>query len=1036
MDHAIHHDANGQQYPVAATDGNQHLAELLKHTPWEEYNSRETLVSLFRKQAASTPNNLAVSFKGHTLTYRELDEKSNQLAHYLLAQGVTTGSYVPVYLERSAEWAIAILGILKTGAAYIPVDAIYPGKRVAFILEEVEAKVIITQLSLGSRLFQVHHTAVVYLDHLSILQDQPITAPDKLPAPTDLAYIIYTSGSTGQPKGVMITHLSIQHLICWHKQQYAVTGSSRLSLVAGLAFDISVWECWSALLSGAALFIADDEERTHAGRLLDFYQHNQLTHAFAPPVLAPELIALSRQTPGIALQYLFSGGEQMKPVLTSGLPYQLIDYYGPTEYTVYATHRLVEDVDGQYFPTIGQPIANTQAFILDRDLQLLPPGAVGELCISGIGIAQGYFKNPALTGSKFVPHPFMPGQKLYRTGDLARRLPDGNLQFLGRIDNQVKIRGFRVELGEIEAALLQVPHVKAAALIAVDNNRQQKQLVAFIVQDHPNEQQGIALARQQLKQDLPGYMVPARFITVRELPVNANGKIDKVALTALSEQTTGSSQATTEPISETERIIAEVWSDILERPYIHYSDNFFDIGGDSLLVATVVTKLKDRFSIKMYLRDLYQYPELRALAGMIDNRVKTGETGIPEEDVEPYVSLQQDAWLLPDVQYRQPFDASVLERQSAVLLTGATGFVGIHLLQELLNNTAATVYCLVRARDEHHALDKIHQAFIAYHIPVAENTRYRIVPVVGDFAQASLGIAETAYQELAAKIEVIYHSGSSVNFIEPYSFMKKPNVDGLREIIRFAATGKMKCLSLLSTISVYSWGHVFTHKTIMKESDDISQNLLAVSKDIGYVRSKWVMEAVADLAAAAGVPVITYRLGYAMCHSQSGASAPYQWWASLVKNCVQYASYPALRELREGLITVDYMAKAIVHITKNRDAIGQKFNLICSPETNLTLEQFFQRLIDTYGFELKPLSYLDWRKQWEDDSTNRLYPLTSLFRDNMHEGLSTVELYQDTYVWHRDNVDKFMQGSGIPEPVFDKAVLDRYLQYLGIPVEG
>ncbi|NLR67398.1 amino acid adenylation domain-containing protein [Chitinophaga varians] len=1031
---AILHDANGQQRNAVATDSNQHLADLLKQSSWEEYNSRETLVSLFRKQAARTPDNMAVSFKNHSLTYRELDEKSNQLAHYLLAQGVTTGNYVPVYLERSAEWAIAVLGILKTGAAYIPVDAIYPGKRVAYILEEVEAKVIITQLSLGSRLFQVNHTAVVYLDNLSILQDQPATAPEKIPAPTDLAYIIYTSGSTGQPKGVMISHLSIQHLVTWHQQQYAVTSSSRLSLVAGLAFDISVWECWSALLSGGTLFIADNEERTHAGLLLEFFRRNQLTHAFAPPVLLPELIALSRQTQGLALQYLFSGGEQMKPVLTGGLPFQVIDYYGPTEYTVYAAHRHVVDVDGQYFPTIGMPIANTQAFILDRDLQLLVPGAVGELCISGIGLAQGYFKNPALTDSKFVPHPFVPGQKLYRTGDLARRLPDGNIQFLGRIDNQVKIRGFRVEPGEIEAALLQVPHVKSTAVIAVDNNRQQQQLVAFIVQDHPNEQQGIAMARQQLKQDLPGYMVPARFITLRELPVNANGKVDKAALVRLSSQAVGGNQETAEPLSETEHVIATVWADMLERPYIHHSDNFFDIGGDSLLVAAVVTKLKDRFNVKMYLRDLYQYPELRALATMIDNRVKTGETGIPEEDVEPYVSLQQDAYLLPDVEYQRPFDASVLQHQSAIMLTGATGFVGIHLLQELLDNTSAVVYCLVRARDEHHALDKIHQAFAAYHIPVQDDTRHRIVPVPGDFAQPYLGIADQTYQELAGKVEVIYHSGSSVNFIEPYSFMKKPNVDGLREIIRFAATGKMKCLSLLSTISVYSWGHVFTHKTVMKESDDISQNLLAVSKDIGYVRSKWVMEAVADLAAAAGVPLITFRLGYAICHSQSGASAPYQWWASLVKNCVQYSSYPTLRELREGLITVDYMVKAIVHITKNKEAIGQKFNLICSPETNLTLEQFFGRLMDIYGFKLKPLSYKDWRKQWEDDSTNRLYPLTSLFRDNMHEGLSTVELYQDTYVWHRDNVDKFMQGSGIPEPVFDKAVLDKYLQYLGILV--
>ncbi|MBS0030957.1 amino acid adenylation domain-containing protein [Chitinophaga sp. 22321] len=1029
---AIQHDACGQQDNVAATDG-EHLTELLKHTSCGDHNSRETLVSLFRNQADSTPDNRAVSFKGHSLTYRELDEKSNQLAHYLLAQGITTGSYVPVYLERSVEWVIAVLGILKTGAAYIPTDAIYPGKRIAFILDEVEAKVIITQLSLGSRLFQLHHAAVVYLDNLSVLQDQPTEAPDRMPAPTDLAYIIYTSGSTGQPKGVMITHQSIQHLVTWHNQQYAVNSSSRLSLVAGLAFDISVWECWSALLSGGALIIADNEERTHAPLLIDFYRKNQLTHAFAPPVLLTELIGLSRQEPTTVLQYLFSAGEQMKPVLTDGLSYQLIDYYGPTEYTTYATYRHVTDVDGQYVPSIGKPIANTQAFILDSNQQLLAPGAVGELCISGNGIAQGYFKNAALTDSKFVPHPFLPGRKLYRTGDLARHLPDNSIQFLGRIDNQVKIRGFRVEPGEIEAALLQAPHVKSAALIAVDNNRQQKQLIAFIVQDHPNEQQGIALARQLLKQDLPGYMVPSSFITVHELPVNANGKVDKNALASIFMQTTSYHQESADPLSETESTIAEIWSDILDRPYIHHNDNFFDIGGDSLLVAIVATKLRERFQVKTYLRDLYQYPELRTLAAMIDNRIKTGETGIPEEDVEPYVSLQQDAYLLPGIQYQRTFDTNILLQQSEVLLTGATGFVGIHLLQELLHNTSAIVYCLVRARDEHHALDKINQAFAAYHIPIQENTHRRIVPIVGDFSQPFLGIAEQTYLELAAKVEVIYHSGSSVNFIEPYSYMKKPNVDGLREIIRFAATGKIKCLSLLSTISVYSWGHVFTHKTIMKETDDIAQNLLAVSKDIGYVRSKWVMEATADLAAAAGIPVITLRLGYAMCHSLSGASAPYQWWASLVKNCIQYSSYPALRELREGLITVDYMVKAIVHITKKQDAIGQKFNLICSPDTNITLEQFFERLKQLYGFKLNPVPYKDWRKQWEDDSSNRLYPLTSLFRDNMHEGLSTVELYQDTYVWHRDNVDKFMQDSGVPEPVFDKAMLDKYLQYLEIP---
>jgi thioester reductase-like protein len=331
-------------------------------------------------------------------------------------------------------------------------------------------------------------------------------------------------------------------------------------------------------------------------------------------------------------------------------------------------------------------------------------------------------------------------------------------------------------------------------------------------------------------------------------------------------------------------------------------------------------------------------------------------------------------------------------------------------------------------------MEKIDRCYKQYHIDRKEEQKPRIIPVIGDLSLPLLGFSEDQFKKLAGILDLIYHSGSSVNFIEPYSYMKAPNVEGLREIIKLAGAERTKCLALLSTISVYSWGHVFTGKTVMMESDDIAQNLMSVSKDIGYVRSKWVMEAVADLAAKEGLPLITYRLGYAMCHSETGASAPYQWWSGLVKNCVEFKSYPLLTELREGLITVDYMTKSMAHITKSEEAIGKKFNLIARPETNLTLESFFGLLKKYYPLTLEGLPYKEWRKQWEDDSRNRLYPLTSLFKDNMHEGLSTVELYQNTYVWDCSNVIQFLEGSGIEEPAFDKKMLDAYLKYLGIPM--
>nr|WP_291884637.1 thioester reductase domain-containing protein [Chryseobacterium sp.] len=671
--------------------------------------------------------------------------------------------------------------------------------------------------------------------------------------------------------------------------------------------------------------------------------------------------------------------------------------------------------------------------MLNENLELLPIGATGELYIGGNLLAKGYLNNEELTNAKFITNPFNEAEKIYRTGDLARWSTEGDIEFLGRIDNQVKIRGFRVELGEIERALMGIEDVKDACVITKDNHGGNKYLVAFIVLNE-GTQKDMSSIRNQLKEELPGYMIPAQIIFLDKIPLTANGKTDTNFLKELADKEAKELISHEPPTNETERIIADIWAEELERPVINITDNFFDIGGNSLLVAIAAVALQEKLGVKVYIRDVYQHPVLQDFANVLIARAKAEREAIPVEDVEPYVELQNDAYLNPGTVFEGTFDPKQLENPKSIFLTGVTGFVGIHLLQELLDTTEADIYCLVRAQDEFHALEKINKCFQQFHISRKMEQASRIIPVIGDLAKPSLGFSDEKFKELAGTLDLIYHSGSSVNFIEPYSYMKAPNVEGLREIIRLAGAEKTKCLALLSTISVYSWGHIFTGKKVMLESDDIEQNIISVSKDIGYVRSKYVMEAIADLAAKQGLPLITYRLGYAMCHSETGASAPYQWWSGLVKNCIEFKSYPMLTELREGLITVDYMTKSMAHITKNKDAIGKKFNLIARPETNLTLENFFGLIKKYYPFTLEGLSYKNWRKQWENDSKNRLYPLTSLFKDNMHEGLSTVELYQNTYIWDCSNVIKFLEGSGIEEPVFDKSLLDNYLNYLGISI--
>ncbi|MGE8513205.1 MAG: amino acid adenylation domain-containing protein [Chryseobacterium culicis] len=1018
---------------LLSSEDREKLLNGFNKTGWD-YHHEETLESLFRKQTILHPDKTAAVYQDQEITYRDLDQRSNQVAGFLLGQGIKEGKYVPVWLDRSLEWLVAVLGIIKTGAAYVPIDPAYPAKRVEYILSDTAADIIITNQILGDLLSETEKTKVFDLSNIGNLDDLSSEYPGITIHQNSLAYTIYTSGSTGKPKGVMVSHQAIQHLVTWHNHHFHVDHHSKLTLVAGLAFDISVWETWSALTAGGSVFIADNEDRTDAHALVDYYRRNQITHGFVPSVLAPSVVNYSRNYNDLKLKYLFTGGEKLKPVLTSELSYELVDYYGPTECTVFATFKKVKDTNGKYVSSIGRPIANAKAYILSDNMELLPVGAIGELCIGGSLLANGYLNNEELTNTKFITNPFNEKEKLYRTGDLAKWKPDGDIEFLGRIDNQVKIRGFRIELGEIERSLIRQENNKEAVVIGKETEGSTQYLIAFIVLKS-DAIKDISLIRNALKEELPGYMIPAQIIFVDSIPLTANGKTDTQALKDLADKEAKELISFEPPTNETERIIVEVWSSALERPVINITDNFFDIGGNSLLVATVAVALQRKLDIKIYLRDIYQYPVLQQLSEVLIARSRETREAIPVEDVEPYVELQKDVYLAPGTVFAGGFDPKQVENPTAIFLTGVTGFVGIHLLQELLDTTHADIYCLVRAQDEFSAMEKIDRCFKQYRIPQKIEQKSRIILVIGDLALPSLGLSEEIFTKLAKQTDVIYHSGSSVNFIEPYSYMKAPNVEGLREIIKLAGAERTKCLALLSTISVYSWGHVFTGKKVMLESDDIEQNLMSVSKDIGYVRSKWVMEAVAGLAAKEGLPLITYRLGYAMCHSETGASASYQWWSGLVKNCIEFKSYPALTELREGLITVDYMTRAMTHITKNKEAIGKKFNLIARPETNLTLEDFFGLMKKYYPFPLKGLPYKEWRKQWEDDSKSRLYPLTSLFRDNMHEGLSTVELYQNTYVWDCSNVIEYLEGSGIQEPVFDKKILDSYLKYLGIPVE-
>ncbi|OGG52156.1 MAG: hypothetical protein A3F84_17975 [Candidatus Handelsmanbacteria bacterium RIFCSPLOWO2_12_FULL_64_10] len=594
---------------------------------------------LFEAWSGRTPGALAVAGGGRRLTYGELNARANRLAHRLRALGVGPEVPVGICLEPSPEAVVGMLGALKAGGAYVPLDPEDAHERLTFMLRDTRVPALLTRRGLLPKLPE-SAARVICLDEEP---GMPGAAnPDAQPG--HLAYIIYTSGSTGAPKGVEVLHAGLANLVAWHQRAYGVTPADRASQVARLAFDASVWEIWPYLTAGASVHIPDRETRMSPGRVLAWLAAERITLSFLPTPLAEA--AMEEAWPeDLALRALFTGGDRLRRVPRKAYPFRIVNHYGPTEYTVVTTCAQVSPEDRE--PPIGRPIANTRVYVLDAHRRPVPVGAPGELYIGGDGLSRGYLHRPELTAERFVPDPFgaSPDARLYRTGDRVRYRPDGNLEFLGRMDQQVKIRGFRVELGEIEAALVRHAGVREAAVVAregVSGQRLVAYMVAGGVPPGPDE------LRAFLQEKLPAYMAPQAFVFLDSLPLTANGKVDRRGLPAPDDSGVPASA----PRSPVEKALAAVWADVLgvERVGIH--DNFFELGGHSLLATRLISRLCAEFWVELPLQTLFDAPTVAELALAITRR-RAGETdqeglerllaeleGLSDEEAEQYVARE------------------------------------------------------------------------------------------------------------------------------------------------------------------------------------------------------------------------------------------------------------------------------------------------------------------------------------------------------------------------------------------------------------
>ncbi|MBI4241077.1 MAG: amino acid adenylation domain-containing protein [Candidatus Rokubacteria bacterium] len=570
---------------------------------------------LFEEQAGRTPGALAVACGEQRLTYEELNRRANKLARHLTGLGVGPDAVVAVCMERSPDLVVGILGILKAGGAYLPIDPGYPAERLGFMLDDARVAVLLTQERLREKL-PVGSTKVIPLDSgWDAMAEESEEDPGVATSLDNLAYVIYTSGSTGRPKGVEIQHAGLLNLVTWHRRVYAVTPTDRATHLAGLGFDATVWELWPYLTAGASLHMPPEEIRVSSSRLLEWLATERITISFLPTPLL-EAVLEGPWSERMALRALLTGGDKLHAGPKRALPFDLANHYGPTENSVVTTYAPV--AVGSQAPPIGRPIANTRVYVLDRNLQPVPVGVPGELHVGGIGLARGYRNRPELTREKFIPDPFgdRPGSRLYKTGDLVRYRPDGNLEFLGRIDSQVKIRGFRVELGEIEAVLGQHPSVRDSAVVPWDHAPGGMRLVAYFTVDG-GEPPASANLRAFLKRKLPDYMVPSTFVRLDALPLTRNGKVDRRALPPPDEVTPPPERAFAAPRDALELVLAKTWEKVLDVQPIGIRESFFDLGGHSLLAVRLFAEIEKALGKSIPLAALFQASTIEGLAARI-----------------------------------------------------------------------------------------------------------------------------------------------------------------------------------------------------------------------------------------------------------------------------------------------------------------------------------------------------------------------------------------------------------------------------------
>ncbi len=1082
----------------------------------------ESLPDLFERAAEKAPSSLAIKHNELNVSYQELDQASTWLAIRLLEQHIQPGDKVCILMERTPVLIMAMLAIMRAGGIYVPINPKYPSERIEYVLRDSNARIVIVDNAdiLPNDYLK---NSIVLPDKWEELNYNKNNDKSKLPRVTvqDLAYIIYTSGTTGNPKGVMIKHASLSNLIAWYYGCFGLSTKDRASQFASQAFDTFLCETVPYLASGASIHIINDNIKLTPPALFEWLAVHEITIADLPTAYLQILFTLPWPLMP-ALRIVKVGGERLTRYPHQNFSFDIWNIYGPTEDTIESTFMKIHSAGDKrslekkhFLPLIGKPLINCYAYVVDKYHQPVPPGIAGELLLGGIDLSIGYLNRPELTDQKFINNdiePHLPG-KLYKTGDLVRWQEDGNLEYIGRIDHQVKIRGYRIELGEIEKSLTEFPDVNEVVVIAKENVRNEKSLIAYVV---PNlnkvrylyqercliainnnkyieaisedlSQQGMAISSitetiapgtnikiniklpglteqkwlhgqviwqqnnrcgihfnngtadrelvkksieyllmthnvmemilsasakrslsKALKKHLPEYMIPNTFVTLLQFPMTFSGKIDLKALPPPQDFEQLLQKEHIQAKTPTEEIISEIWSRLLDKRDISMSDNFFDLGGNSLKAAELSISLLKQFNISVPVNILFDLSYIPVLAKYIDSK-GTYTDAVSATQIE----IERDR-ILPENITPTCKLSKHLDKPKNILLTGAGGFLGIYLLRELLATTDAKIHCLVRRGEFETAAKKINSTIQKFGLQndISLSDK-RIIAIASDISLHNFGLPAEHYNALLDKIDLIYHCGAQVNIMAAYSKLRGSNVTGTLEIIKFATTRVDKPIHYISTLSSAYIKDLSGALTESFPSEKYSE-LFG-----GYAISKWVSERLLTELKDRGLPIALYRSGYISGQSDTGVASLNDALFMLIKGCIQLGYAPAMHE-RITILPVDIVSQIITGISLYKPAKAAVYHI--DHPTGIMWTDLIAWL-NKYGYKIKTISLQEWQKKLVNIShDNALFPFLPYYlampKDYHSPDVSTTE------------ATRILNEIQIPYPAINDQLLNIYFDYM------